>query len=1232
MTTRAFVVIVFVFGSWGCSGNDTPPTKKPVGTVPVDILSTPLPPLSASTNTDATLFEKLSPSQTGVNFVNSADVTNARKYLYNSPFVTGGVAIGDVSGDGKPDLFLLNGVKGNKLFVQTASFQFEDATKQARLIDTKAWGAGAAMVDIDNDGDLDIYVANYDAPNQLHINDGRGVFTEQAEKFGLAIHDASLMPTFCDYDRDGHVDLYLITNQLFDPNGRPARPPYRMEDGKPVILPEYQKYYAITKRPNGKYEADLCGRPDRLMRNNGNGTFTDVTSHAGIDAKGFGLSAAWFDYDSDGWPDLYVANDYTDPDHLYRNNGDGTFAEVTADTVPYTAWFSMGTDVADINNDGRFDLLTTDMSATTHYKAKVAMGDMDKRIPLIAHLWPPQHMRNCLFVNSGTNRFLEVAYMAGIASTDWTWGVRTSDFDNDGKVDVVVANGAARNFNNSDITITPQMLIGRHAWEYYEDMPLHREQNLAFQNTGDLRFKNISKAWGFDHESVSSGVAQGDFDGDGNLDLVVANVEDPVSIYRNRASKGHRITVRLNGTMSNRLGLGAVVRIKSASGNQVRQMATTTGFLSSSEPVIHFGLGDDTAISELTVEWPSGHQQTFADLKADQAFVITEPSNEPPMPKGKPTQTRTAKVTLFEEVSKSIGLDFTHKEQPYDDFSRQPLLPAKLSQLGPGVAVADVNADGMDDVYVGGAAGAAGSLFISVGDGKFAEQSSRSLELTKKHEAMGVVFLDVNGDGYQDLFIANGSYEFPKNSPLLKNQLFVNDGSGRFVFAPGGALTGDADASSVVVASDFDGDGDLDLFVGGRCVADAYPVTPRSHLLQNNGGKFIDITDAVAPGLSSVGLVTSALWSDVDNDGKPDLLVTTEWGPVHYFHNTGSQLKNKTADAKLGDRKGWWNAITACDVNQDGSMDYVVLNVGRNTKYGRPYPGHPAVLFYGDMESNGSMKVVEAKPGDAGLLPVRGLSCSSQAMPSIRNRFPTFHKFAIANLEDIYTDKCLENALKLSAVEFDSGVLINNGSGQFSWQPLPTSVQVSPGYGVAATDFDADGHVDLAIAQNLFTREPETGLWRGGVGVILRGDGKGTFAPITTDNSGFVVAGDAKGLAIADLDNNGRPDMIVTQNNDRLLAFKNMSSSGQPLAVRLKGKPGNPTAVGARVTVTCSNGSQQTAEIHAGSGYLSQSTATLFFGCEADAKIESLKVRWPDGSRSTHDIESHETRMNIDWP
>lgn len=1223
-----------MLGTWGCSGNDTPPDKQSVEPAPADIHSTPLPPLVALDNADATLFEKLPPSQTGVDFVNAADLNNARKYLYNSPFVAGGVAIGDVSGDGKPDIFLLNGVKGNKLFVQTTNFRFDDATTRAGLTGTEAWGAGAAMVDIDNDGDLDIYVANYDAPNQLHINDGHGVFTEQADKFGLAIHDASLMPTFCDYDRDGHVDLYLITNQLFDPNGRPARPPYHVEDSKPVILPEYQKYYAIIERPNGKYEADLCGRPDRLMRNNGNGTFTDVTDQAGIDAKGFGLSAAWFDYDEDGWPDLYVANDYTDPDHLYRNNGDGTFAEVTADTVPYTAWFSMGTDVADINNDGRFDLFTTDMSATTHYKAKVAMGDMDKRIPMIAHLWPPQHMRNCLFVNSGTNRFLEVAYMAGIASTDWTWGVRTSDFDNDGKVDVVIANGAARNFNNSDIAISPQMLIGHHAWEYYENMPIQREQNLAFQNAGDLRFKNVSKAWGFDHESVSSAVAQGDFDGDGNLDLVVVNFEDPVSIYRNRASAGHRITVRLNGTKSNRFGLGAVVRIKSASGDQVRQMTTTTGFLSSSEPVIHFGLGDDTAISALTVEWPSGHRQMFTDLVADHAFVITEPSSTPPMPMRKPKSTQTAesKATQFEEVSKSIGLDFKHKEQPFDDFSRQPLLPGKLSQLGPGVAVADINGDGLDDIYVGGAAGAAGSLFVSVGDGKYAEQSNRSLALTKKHEAMGVLFLDANGDGYQDLFIANGSYEFPKNSPLLKNQLFINDGNGRFVIAPGGALTGDADASSVVVTCDFDGDGDLDLFVGGRCVADAYPVTPRSHLLQNNGGTFTDITDAIAPGLSNVGLVTSALWSDVDNDGKPDLLVTTEWGPIHYFHNTGSHLKNETVAAKLGDRKGWWNAITACDVNRDGAMDYVVLNVGRNTKYGRPSPGHPATLFYGDMENNGIMKVVEAKPGDSGLLPVRGLSCSSHAMPSIRNRFPTFHKFALANLKDIYTDKCLEKALKLSAVEFDSGVLINNGSGQFAWQPLPTSVQVSPGYGVAATDFDADGHVDLAIAQNLFTREPETGLWRGGVGVILRGDGNGTFAPITPDHSGFVVAGDAKGLAIADVNNDGRPDILVTQNNDRLLAFANNNNTGQPLAVRLKGKPGNPDAIGARVTITYSNGTKQTAEIYGGSGYLSQSTTTLFFGSEPQVKAEAVIVRWPDGSRSSHDIESPKTRLNIAWP
>ncbi|NNM28625.1 MAG: RNA-binding protein [Akkermansiaceae bacterium] len=1104
------------------------------------------------------------------------------------------------------------------------------------------------MVDIDGDGDLDIMVCNYDSPVQVFLNDGSGrKFVDRAAAMGLAVTDASLMPFFADYDRDGDLDLYLMTNRLEDPDGRPEKPPVVMVDGKPRIKPGFEKYYFLKQTAANKWEADLGGRPDYLFRNDGPGPtgvpqFTDVTAAAGMTERGHGLSAIWWDYDRDGWVDLFVANDFNDPDRLYRNNRDGTFTDVAADHLPHTAWFSMGSDLGDMNGDGLFDLFTTDMAATTHYKAKISMGNMSNWRWGLENFWPRQAMRNNFFLNTGTGRFMEIAYLTGLASTDWTWGVRLADLDNDGRNDLFFTNGAARYFNHADLPATAASLIGQTSWDPFKDKEPLKEQNLAFRNLGDLRFENTTTSWGLGHVGVSMGVAQGDLDNDGDLDLVVANLDEPVTVYRNNSAGGNSLRVRLQGRPPNTGAVGAVVTVEAeASGKQVRLANPFTGFQASNDPALHFGLGEDTVVNRLTVRWPGGAVETHEGIAANQLLTLRESPDGAPADKGENRPT-----PQFEEVAASVGLRFKHVERPFDDYWNQPLLPGKLSQLGGGLAFGDADGDGDDDLFVAGAAGQSGALFVCGADGAFTRaQGEFAWEADAESEGMTPLWFDVDSDGDLDLFVANGTSEFPGKSRNQQDRIYLNesgDGGLRFVATPILTIPVYGGANGPAVTADFDGDGDLDLFIGGRVVPGEYPVAPGSHLLRNDSRpgevRFTDVTEAAAPGLRHAGLVTGALFSDATGDGRPDLLLTLEWGPVKLFVNEGDGMTDATASAGLEARSGWWNSITGTDIEGDGDLDYVVMNVGWNTKYGHPKPGKPAVLFYGDMEKTGKKRLVEAKPGKdhrEDLLPVRGRSCSSHAMPSLAGKFPTFESFARAHLAEIYTPDCLESAQRFAADTFESGVLVNDGRGKFEWRPFPRMAQASPGYGVVASDLDMDGHPDVCAVQNFYTREPETGLWRGGIGLVLAGSGSGTFTPRSPVESGFVVDGDGKGLALCDLDNDGWPDLVATQNNESIMAFRNRGRPGQSgVAVRLRGPKGNLQGIGARVRVHYSDGSGASGEISGGGGYLSQSAPVLFFARRSagGGAAEKITVGWPGGREVVVPVPASEPVLVIPHP
>lgn len=1056
-------------------------------------------------------FTRLDAERTGIEFVNRLPENHPRmniveyQYYYNGS----GLAVGDVNGDDLPDLYFAANIERDRLYLNRGDLRFEDVTDPSGVGRRPGWSNGVSMVDIDADGDLDIYVARAGRvqeplrANELLINDGTGTFRDQARKYGLADVGNTQHAVFFDYDLDGDLDAYVLNFATDSPDPK--------ADLATLV----------------KLRDPLAG--DRLYRND-EGRFVDVSEGAGISGSplGFGLSATVADFNSDGYPDIYVCNDFTEHDYFYVNQGDGTFVDELKESMPHTSWFSMGSDGADIDNDGLIDVLVSDMAAPDNYRQKTMMLSMN--VPRFRRMveggFHYQYVFNTLQRNNGDGTFSDIAQLAGIARTDWSWSALAADLDNDGWRDIFVTNGRVQESTNVDTVYRRTRyeltggLKGDRLVEFLETIPDGRVANLVFRNQGALRFEDVSASSGLDWVGASNGAAYADLDRDGDLDFVINNVDDPALVFENRARETadhHYLRIALNGPADNPIAIGARVTVTTGELTQLAEHQLVRGYMSSVEPGLHFGLGEASTVDELVVRWPNGRQQVLADVPADQTLTLNYRDSGPPAASADPP------APSFAEVTEASGVAFRHRENAFDDLAREVLLPYETSKLGPALAVGDVQGDGLDDLYIGGAMGQSGVLFVQDASGRFRELPG-PWRVHADREDVAATFFDADGDGDLDLYVGSGGNEPAPDAPELQDRLYLNDGD----FHDASDRLPEVLVSTGAVASgDVDGDGDADLFVGGRLVPGRYPLPPRSYVLRNEGGRFVDATEAVAPSLANPGLVTDARFADLDGDNDADLVVVGEWMPVIVATNEGGVL----SAAPLADSEGWWRSVTVVEGPEGPQL--VTGNVGRNLKF-RASLDEPFRVYAKDFDNTGTLDIVLAMQQEGTEYPVRGRECSSQQMPFIAEKFVTYDAYGSATLRDVYGDD-LDTALALRAKTFDSSVWTRDG-GEWRRQPLPMDAQIGTVAGTVVHDVDQDGRMDLVVAGNLEKTEVETPRIDGGTGLVLLASASGDYRPVLPRDSGFSARGDVKGLAKLRLADG--PGVVVVRNDGPASVFR----------------------------------------------------------------------------------------------
>ncbi|WP_348800095.1 VCBS repeat-containing protein [Flavobacterium adhaerens] len=1073
----------------------------------------------SSDNSDEKIFSALKHSETGIDFSNTLTENDSLNYFtYNYIYMGGGVATGDIDNDGLIDIFFTGNQVSNKLYLNKGNLKFEDITQKSGVGGDFRWYTGVAMADVNGDGFLDIYcsVGGKFGPknNELYINNGNGTFTEKAKEYGIDDIGNSVQGTFFDYDKDGDLDLFVA-------NYPPTRFGSATED-------YVQMMTHVKDNESG-----------HLYRNEGN-HFTNVTQEAGVKAYGLSLSATIGDLNNDGWPDIYVSNDFNSPDFMYLNSQDGTFKEVVKEATSHNSFYGMGVDIADFNNDGNLDIFQVDMDAKDNRRKKANMSSMNPQLfwDVVDAGFNYQYMHNCMQLNTGVNEngiphFGNVSRITGTSSTDWSWGPLFADFDNDGNKDLFISNGTRREINNNDFfnSLEALKLKPKDLLQKSKEIPSEKIDNFMFQNKGNLKFEEVNKKWGIEYKGFSNGVAYADLDNDGDLDIVINNIDDYASVFENSsASKSNYIKIQFKGNSKNKQGLGNRVYLKNKGETQMQELTLTRGFQSSVAPELHFGLGKSSTIEEVKVVWTNGKVQKLSNVKANQTLIIKEQDATVNNEKNAPVK------TLFTTVT-SVFPAFKHQENGYDDFKDQVLLPHKMSSFGPPIAVGDINQDGLDDYFIGGSSTFAGKLFVQTSNG-FVEKKTAAFDADKKCEDAGAVFFDADNDGDKDLYVVSGGYEFLVNDAALQDRLYINDGKGNFVKTNKESLPVMLTSGSKVYTIDYDKDGKQDLLVLGRQLPGQYPSPVNTYLLHNistvDKVKF-EISKNQPKEFKNLGMATSAVVTDYDNDTFSDIIVVGEWMPIRVFKNNKTGFKEVSNDLGLTiDSAGWWWSIQQGDFDKDGDMDYVLGNNGLNYKY-QATPDETFDIYVKDFDNNKHKDIVLSYYNDGKQFPVRGRGCSSQQIPGIKKKFKDYQSFSEATLVDVYTEKSLNEALHYKVKSFAS-IYLENKDGKFVIHKLPTKAQLSCVNQIAVDDFDKDGNLDAVITGNMFNSEVETPRNDAGYGLFLKGNGKGGFKPISPLTSGFFTPGDVKNMERIKVKDKNY--FLVTKNNSFLQTIR----------------------------------------------------------------------------------------------
>lgn len=1074
------------------------------------------------------LFEKQQSDQTGISFSN--DLTQTEEfniYTYRNFFNGGGVGIGDIDNDGLKDIYFTGNQVGNRLYRNLGNMKFEDITEKAGVAGNRAWSTGVAMADINGDGFLDIYVCNSgdiagdNKQNELFINNGDGTFSEQAEAYGLADRGFSTHAAFFDFDRDGDLDVYLLNNS-------------------------YKAIGSFNLQKNERPIRDAVGG-DKLYRNDG-GIFVDVSEEAGIYGSviGFGLGVTVGDIDGDNWPDIFISNDFFEKDYLYINQQDGTFKEDLENRMQSISAASMGADMADINNDAQPDIFVTDMLPEPDERLKqvTTFESWDRHHYGVENGYHYQYSRNMLHLNNGDGTYAEVGRLAGIEATDWSWGALFFDMDNDGHKDLFVANGIYQditdldylNFIDSDQAKKEITKEGKANYQKLLDpIPINPISNYAYKNMGNLKFENRAQAWGLGTPIHSNGSVFVDLDNDGDLDLVVNNVNAVAHIYENKTNEyfpEHRyLKIILKGKDKNLAAFGTKILARAGRETFYLEQMPTRGFQSSVDPEPNLGVGKNEMLDELHITWPDGKVTQLQNVMTNQTLTLEW--SEAEVFTGK---SEAVLAPTFQKIDAAQLMDFTHKENIYVDFDRDRLTYHMRSNEGPKIAKGDVNGDGLTDFYIGGAKGFSGQLYVQNVNGSFRSISQPDFEEDKASEDADAVFFDANGDGHLDLLVASGGNEFGVGAPELANRLYLNDGSGYFEKKELPALNSNRWSTSTLNVIDINGDGHLDFFAGSRLRPFLFGVPAPGFIFINDGkANFKDQTKNIAPELEKLGMVTDAVWSDVDGDGEQDLVVVGEWMHPKVFKNDGGQLTDISEQAGTTSLSGWYNRIQMVDLNQDGSPDMVLGNHGLNSRF-RASSDTPLRMFVNDFDQNGSPEQIITRTMDGKDIPLALKHELQMQIPSIKKKYLKYEAYNDQSMQDIFTPEQLAGAVVNKVQHLATSVLLNDGDGAFELRALPNEAQYAPVYAIETADFNRDGNMDILLGGNLFRAKPQVGKYDANYGVLLLGDGEGNFSAASKVATGLALEGETRDFILHMV--NGKKILLVFMNDAPVQAYE----------------------------------------------------------------------------------------------